>query len=153
MTGTPSSSDPTFATAVSPGAGAAGRAPVPKRRRRGRRYALLFLLIVILGVALWVWGSLHFSYSSSEKRGYVQKLTRRGWLCKTWEGELSVAPIPGTAVQPGVFEFTVRDDSVAAALLRASGALISLQYDEHRGVPTSCFGDTEYYATGFQRVP
>jgi len=114
--------------------------------------AIAVLLALVVG-ALWVWATLTFSYASSEKRGYVQKLTRRGWICKTWEGELSVAPIPGTTVQSGVFAFTVRDDSIAAALLRSSGALVALRYDEHRGVPTSCFGDTEFYVTGFQRVP
>lgn len=158
MTGTPSSSDPTFATSASSASLSpsqnAGRTPLPKRRRRrGLKVLLLLLLVVILGAGVWVWGSLNFAYASTQKRGYVQKLVRRGWLCKTWEGELSVAPIPGTTVQSGVFNFTVRNDSVAAALLRASGELVTLQYDEHRGVPTSCFGDTPYYVTGFQRVP
>jgi hypothetical protein len=114
---------------------------------------LLTLLLVIVVVALWIWVALTFSYASSEKRGYVQSIVRRGWLCKTWEGELAVAPMPGTGVEGGVFAFTVRDDSVAAALQAATGELVTLQYEEHRGVPTSCFGETENYATGVRRVP
>jgi hypothetical protein len=81
----------------------------------------------------------------------VQKLSRKGWLCKTWEGELAMATAPG--VPPQIFEFTVRDDSVARALTEDMGrGRVSLQYDEHRGVPTTCFGETSHFVVSYRMI-
>ncbi len=80
----------------------------------------------------------------------MQKLSRRGWLCKTWEGELAISPLPVPAAQPQLFDFTVRSDSLARALEMAAGKQVSITYEQHKGVPTSCFGETEYYVTSFR---
>ena len=75
----------------------------------------------------------------------MQKLSRKGWVCKTWEGELSLVALPGAA--PEKFEFSVRDDAVAARINAAVGQRVALSYEQHRGIPSSCFGDTEYFIT------
>jgi hypothetical protein len=75
----------------------------------------------------------------------VQKFSRKGWICKTWEGELAISNVPGSL--PQLFHFTVRDDSVANVINSVAGKRVSLRYEEHMGVPTSCFGDTRYYVT------
>jgi hypothetical protein len=111
---------------------------------------LLLLLLTVVGVAIWSWAAVNISYSSGEKTGFVQSLSKQGWLCKTWEGELAVEPTPGAA--PEVFAFTIRDDSVAAALQRVLPARVALTYEHHRGVPSSCFGETSYYISGFRTV-
>jgi hypothetical protein len=122
----------------------------PKKRHRFRNFLLLLLFLFALGSAIWTWATVTFAYSTGEKTGFVQELTRQGWLCKTWEGALAVAPAPGAA--PEVFAFTIRDDSIASALQRALPARVTLTYEHHRGVPTSCFGETPYYITGFRTV-
>ena len=101
--------------------------------------------IALLGVVLWVLLAYHWAYSSGERVGFVQKLSTKGWLCKTWEGELAMVNLPGQVSER--FEFTVRDDAVAARITAALGQRVSLSYDEHRGLPTSCFGDTAYFVT------
>jgi hypothetical protein len=87
--------------------------------------------------------ALSYDFSTGERVGWVQKLSRRGWLCKTWEGELQMSNIPGSA--PILFEFTVPDDSIATVIEQAAGRKVALYYEQHIGVPTTCFGETEYW--------
>jgi len=89
---------------------------------------------------------LNWSYSTGERAGWIQKLSNKGWVCKTWEGELALVSLPGTSTVEK-FAFTVRDDTVAAALIQAMGKRVSLHYEEKVGLPTSCFGETRHYIT------
>lgn len=120
-----------------------------------RRWILIALLLLIvlpgLGLAAWVWAALRISYSSGERSGFVQKISHKGWICKTWEGELAMTTQPG--VPPQIFEFSVRDDGVATQLMRSAGQHVVLSYEQHRGVPGNCFGETEYYITATRPVP
>lgn len=126
----------------------------PAPSHKTRRWGLIALLIVLVVPALvfgaWSWITLNYSYSKGERAGYVQKLSRKGWLCKTWEGELAMANLPGT--MPEIFFFSVRNDSVARLLDKNVGKRVSISYEQHRGVPTSCFAETEYYVTNVRLV-
>ena len=110
------------------------------------RALLVFLGLVLLAAAGWVWLTLTWSYSYGERAGYVQKFSHKGWLCKTWEGEIAMVTMPGAI--PDRFEFTVREDSVAARINALAGKRVVLSYQQHKFVPTSCFGETEYFVTG-----
>lgn len=116
---------------------------------------LLFLtlvLAVVLGMfALYSWFTLSWSYSSGERAGYLQKFSKRGWLCKTWEGEILLATMPGAI--PERFEFSVRNDAVARQLSAAIGQRVVLTYAQHKGIPTTCFGDTEYFVDQVKLAP
>ncbi|HEU4851864.1 MAG TPA: hypothetical protein VFT37_06895 [Telluria sp.] len=111
------------------------------------RRPLFYISIVILAAAalfaLYAWFTLSWSYSTGERAGYLQKFSQRGWLCKTWEGEILMATMPGAI--PERFPFTVRDDAVARQLSAAIGQRVVLTYAQHKGIPTTCFGDTEYF--------
>jgi hypothetical protein len=128
--------------------------PEIKVRGRKRHWLLwLFLLLLVLPAALlsgYIWVTLHFAYSSGERAGYVQKISKKGWLCKTWEGELSMTTVPGTA--PQIFQFTVPDDATARQVASTAGQRVSLTYEQHKGVLSSCFGETEYFVTGVRTV-
>ena len=128
-------------------------APPAEPSRVGRRHrrwpwivAAVILLSPIAVVALWTVLALTYTYSHGDRAGYIQKFSRKGWICKTWEGQLAQVNIPGTT--PQMWDFTVRNDSVAQLITRSMGQRVSLTYDEHGGVPTSCFGDTRYFVTG-----
>ena len=97
----------------------------------------------ILIFALYTWSALTWSYSEGERAGYVQKFSKKGWFCKTWEGELAMVSIPGS--MPEKFNFSVRNDDVARRINEAMGKRVALTYEQHKGVPTSCFAETEYY--------
>jgi hypothetical protein len=101
-------------------------------------------------LALYVWLALKFNYSEGERAGYVQKFSRKGWLCKTWEGELAMVNLPGT--MPELFRFSVRDDAVAQTLNDSLGRRVRLHYEQHKGLPTDCFGETEYFVTEIEPV-
>jgi len=110
----------------------------------------LKILLAVVAVALalfsaWIWAALSWSYSAGERAGWVQKLSHKGWVCKTWEGELALVSLPGSSVEK--FYFTVRDDAVAQQITRAMGKRVSLHYEEKVGLPTTCFGDTRHYVT------
>jgi hypothetical protein len=126
--------------------------PAPVKKKHRKVFIILFALLLIPAVivALWVWVSLGYTYASGERAGYIQKISKKGWLCKTWEGELAMANLPGT--MPQIFSFTVRNDSVAKVIEQNAGKQVSLTYDQHRGVPTTCFGETEYFVTGVRRT-
>jgi len=110
-----------------------------------RAQKLIIAAVVIVPVllfALYTWSTLTWSYSSGERAGYVQKFSKKGWICKTWEGELAIVSIPGTMSEK--FYFTVRNDSIAARVNQTMGKRVALVYHQHVGSPTSCFGETEY---------
>ncbi|GAB4552691.1 MAG: hypothetical protein Tsb007_06660 [Rhizobacter sp.] len=107
---------------------------------------LLVPLILVLLLAAYIFVVSSWNYSTGERAGWVQKLSRKGWLCKTWEGELSLVSMPGAA--PDMFLFTVRDDVVAEKINQVMGKRVALHYEEKVGLPTSCFGETRHYVTG-----
>lgn len=110
-----------------------------------RSWKWLFWLIVfpILLLVLYTWFVLWWSYSEGERAGYVQKLSKRGFLCKTWEGELALVTMPGTVAEK--FFFTVRREDVAQRVNASIGQRVTLDYQQHIGVPSSCFGESEYF--------
>jgi hypothetical protein len=114
------------------------------------RYIIGFFVVVALGFVAYTFITLHWSYSSGERAGYLQKLSEKGWVCKTWEGELTMVSLPGAA--PEKFYFSVRDDATVAKINAAMGKRISLVYEQHRGVPSNCFGETEYFAVDVKEV-
>jgi hypothetical protein len=121
----------------------------PHPRRVGRIF-LLLLIVVILLSALWVWVALSWAYSDGERAGVLQKFSRTGWICKTYEGELALYVVGGVA--PQIWNFSTRDPAIAERLRRAVGKQIRIHYSEHRGIPTQCFADTPYFAESFTVV-
>ena len=107
---------------------------------------LVTLVAVALLVAAYFWIALQWSYSSGERAGWVQKFSHKGWVCKTWEGELALVSLPGSSVEK--FYFTVHNDAVAKQLTAATGKRVTLHYEEKVGLPTTCFGETRHFVTG-----
>ena len=106
---------------------------------------LTIATLILALAALYLFIVLKWSYSDGERIGYVQKFSKKGWICKSWEGELAMFPV--VAMQAEKFLFTVRDDAVADRLNQSLGKKVAIRYEEHKGVPSSCFGETPYYVT------
>jgi hypothetical protein len=124
---------------------------VPRKKRRwGLWLLLVFVLLPTILMAGYTWLTLHYSYSSGERSGYIQKISKKGWLCKTWEGELAMTTVPGTA--PQIFPFSVRGETTARRIEQTAGQRVVLSYEQHKGVPTSCFGETEYFVTAVRAI-
>ena len=113
--------------------------------------SLTILLVSAIALfSLYVYIALNWSYSSGERAGFLQKVSHKGWICKTWEGELSLVAMPGSA--PEKFLFTVRDEAVAQKVSAAAGKRVTLNYEQHKGLPTTCFGDTDYFVVGVTEI-
>jgi hypothetical protein len=128
-------------------------APPPARRSTGSRLLLGLIALLLIGIglfALYTWIALNYSYSEGDRAGYIQKFSRKGWICKTWEGELAMVNLPGT--MPELFIFSVRDEAVAERINQTLGQRVALEYEQHMGVPTDCFGETDYYVTGVRSI-
>jgi hypothetical protein len=109
----------------------------------------IFLLFVVLPVAVfavYTWATLKFVYARGERSGFVQKISQKGWLFKTWEGELAMVNLPGTV--PEIFTFSVRDAETVKAIQSSMNQRVVLSYEQHRGIPVKWFADTQYFVTG-----
>jgi hypothetical protein len=118
-----------------------------------RKAKLIIAGVIALPIvlfSLFTWSSLAWVYSEGDRAGYVQKFSKMGWLCKTWEGELTMVAVPGST--PEKFYFTVKSDSVAGLINGSLGKRVAIHYQQHKGVPSKCFGLTEYYVTNVRTV-
>jgi hypothetical protein len=131
------------------------RIEVPNSGRGGSRrggfgrWFMILLLALIVGCGLWTWLTLAWAYADGERAGVLQKFVRRGWICKTQEGEIALyyggGQYMGAGISPQLWDFSVRDKAVAADLGKAVGHRVQLHYTEHPGIPTPCFGETRYF--------
>ncbi len=117
------------------------------RQQGGALVTQVILILAVAGLlfAAYIWAMLNWSYSSGERAGWLQKLSDKGYVCKTWEGEMALVSLPGS--MPEKFIFTVRDKQTAEKLNAVMGKRVSLHYEQHIWLPTSCFGETEYFVT------
>jgi hypothetical protein len=130
------------------------QATPPKKSFMRRHWGKLLLVAIVIlptaAMAIWTAIALAFSYSSGDRTGYIQKFSKKGWLCKTYEGEIAMVNVPGQVAN--TFQFTVRDDSIAKLISESQGKRVAISYDQHKGMPTSCFGETEYFVKGVRVV-
>ncbi len=112
----------------------------------------LVVLVIVVGALFtaYTWLMLSWAFADGERAGWVQKMSRKGYLCKTWEGEMAMVSLPGSV--PEKFIFTVRDDKVAQEINAVMGRRVSLFYEEHIGLPSSCFGETGHFVKGVKPI-
>lgn len=115
-------------------------------RRGTRRLAWAIFLVPIVLIVLYLLLVLNWSFSDGDRVGYLQKFSHRGWLCKSYEGELAMTTVPGVA--PMIWTFSVWDKTVAEQINALLGKKVILHYREFRGIPTDCFGSTDYFVDG-----
>jgi len=109
------------------------------------KYLILLIAVPLILLSLYTWATLTWVYSSGERAGYVQKFSLKGYVCKTWEGEIVLVSMPGTQAEK--FNFTVKNEAIAKKVNDSLGERVKLTYEEHKGVPSSCFGETQYYVS------
>jgi len=119
-------------------------------RKKTVKWLTLAAVVAVLGYAAFGYGSLHYAFSSGQRVGFVQKLSKRGWICKTNEGDLAMVNMDGQQAQ--MFSFTVPDDAVAKQIDALAGHRVVLDYEEHKAIPSTCFGDTPYFVTGVKKT-
>jgi len=129
-------------------------APAPPHRpwkKRFKRGVLIALVSPLIALALYTLVMYNWSYSQGDRSGILRKFSKKGWICKTWEGELAMTTVPG--VMPELWQFTVRKDSIARVVTAALGNEVVLHYSEHRGLWSDCFGETPYFVDSVTVIP
>jgi hypothetical protein len=130
-------------------------ASTPRKSFFRRHWLAVTVLTIVglptVGLGIWSAAALSWSYSDGTRAGFVQKISKKGWVCKTWEGTLYTDIAKG--FRSDSFSFTVRNDSLANAIADLSGKRVTVSYSQHIGVPTSCFGETEYFVTAVKESP
>jgi hypothetical protein len=121
-----------------------------KKKTRWLMWLVGFLVALTAVFVLYIWLALTWSFSEGERVGYIQKLSKTGWICKTWEGEMAMVTMPGAI--PDKFLFSIRNDKVADRINGLAGKRVALIYEQHKGLPTSCFADTEYFVVDVRAV-
>ncbi len=119
-------------------------------RKSGLKWIIWLGVVPLILFALYLAFVLNWSYSDGERAGYLQRFSNKGWLCKTYEGELAMTTVPGVA--PVLWEFTVKDEAVAAQLNALAGKRVVLYYKEHRGIPTTCYGETAHFVSSAREI-
>jgi hypothetical protein len=114
------------------------------------RVVSILVGVALLAIAAWTFFTLSWAYSEGERAGVLQKFSKKGWICKTYEGELALYVVGGVA--PQIWHFSTRDEQVAENLLKSVGKQVRVHYTEHKGVPTNCFAETPYFAQSFEVV-
>jgi len=109
------------------------------------KFVVIPVVVIAAALATWFWAALSWSFSTGERAGWVQKFSNKGWLCKTWEGELALVSLPGSTAEK--FYFTVHDDEAAKQITKYIGKRVALHYEEKVGLPTTCFGETRHFVT------
>jgi hypothetical protein len=112
------------------------------------KYALWLIILPTALFSIYTWASLNWVYSSGERAGYVQKFSLKGYICKTWEGEIVLVSMPGTQAEK--FTFTVKENVIAKKVNDSLGKRVKLVYEEHKGIPSTCFGETAYFVQDVQ---
>jgi hypothetical protein len=115
-----------------------------------KRIGIAGVLLVVLGITGWLLVAFKYAYSKGDRTGYVQKVSEKGWVCKTYEGELTQISSPGQPIEK--FAFTVKEQKVVEEINKLAGSKVALTYEHHKGIPTSCFGETEYFVTGVRKA-
>ncbi|MDG1096864.1 MAG: hypothetical protein P8N23_04495 [Methylophilaceae bacterium] len=104
---------------------------------------LSIILIPLLLFVIYTFFTLHWVYSSGERVGFVQKISEKGFICKTYEGEQVLVTVPGTQAEK--FFFTAKNEAIYNKINETNGQRVHLLYKQHKWIPSSCFGDTEYF--------
>lgn len=126
----------------------------------GRKFLYLLGILLVVGL-LFGWAAVSCNYSDGVRAGVVRKISNKGLVMKTWEGELQLGGLvsvndPNQMAQGGnVWYFSV-DDSEEKAIkdlerAAATGNRVSLRYKE-KWYKFSWRGETKYFVYQVEEV-
>jgi hypothetical protein len=128
-----------------------------KAKRKVRnffRWFFAILLLIVIGLGVFV---MYVPYSEGVRAGTVLKISKRGVVFKTYEGQLDLETF-GAAMDPRnplsqAFMFSVRDEQVVKQLeeVSLSGERVNLRYEE-KFIKLFFLGETEYFVVGVERT-
>lgn len=121
-------------------------APLPRRKTGLKRIGTIIFLVLLLFLALFIYWHYYFTYSDGDRFGLLQKISHKGNLFKTYEGELLLSSVSGnqnTPIASEKFYFSVTDAHVAQKLNDLQGHHVTVHYKQ-KNSPAFWRGDSEY---------
>ena len=125
----------------------------PKKKNGFRKFLWRFSLIAILVLVILIYWFYFNVYSDGERTGLLTKLSHKGNVFKTYEGEILIGNFqqaPNVMV-PEKFYFSVKSKKLADTLMKLQGKIISLKYFQYRKT-LPWRGESVYMVTDLQRV-
>jgi hypothetical protein len=125
----------------------------PKKSRTALKILAIVTVVIVagLGITLAIFG---YHYSEGNRVGIVVKFSKKGFVFKTYEGELNmggVNPMPGNTIANNIWVFSVPKEDVAQKLMKLEGQKVSLHYNEVIK-PMPWQGDTKYFVDGVEII-
>ncbi len=116
-----------------------------------KKFMRIFVFILLLLAGVIFWWKYYYTYSDGYRSGLLQKLSHKGNVMKTYEGELVMSSVSSTsnvALASEKFYFSIANDSLAKALMNLEGKRVRLHYEQKNGkLPWR--GESEYIVDGF----
>ena len=101
-----------------------------------KKFAFVSLLSIIMVVSLWIYWKYSFTYSEGYRAGLLQKISYKGNIFKTYEGEMILSSIQSNtnvAIASEKFFFSVAEKAVALDLEKVQGQSVIVHYVEKNG--------------------
>jgi hypothetical protein len=120
--------------------------PLPKKANGFKKFVRWFTLILIIVLGLFGYWKYYYTYSEGYRSGLLQKMSHKGNVFKTYEGELvqrSIVSTSNVGIASEKFYFSVAIDSIAKAMQHLEGKSVKLHYQQKNGT-LPWRGDTEY---------
>ena len=121
------------------------QSPRNKRASGLKRFAKSLMVLVILGLIFCVYWFFFNKYANGERTGVLIKITHKGNIFKTDEGEMWLSCRQMT--NPEKFYFSVTNDSIATELKNLQDECVQLTYTQYRAT-LPWRGDAKYIVTG-----
>ncbi len=114
-----------------------------------KKVLLFFVLLFVLALT-GLYFYFNYTYSEGSRAGMLMKFSNKGYVFKTYEGELNLGginPLPGNTIANNIWKFSVKNDSIAKLLQNKEGQMLRLHYKEKvKNLPWQ--GDTKFFVDG-----
>lgn len=123
------------------------------KKNNFKRFLLIFILIITI-----IWFIYYFvcglTYSEGTRSGILTKVSKKGYVFKTFEGELNVGGFSqgdGTIMPNSIFKFSVIKENIYKKIQEKEGKKVVLHYKQ---VIKNFFwqGDTDYFVLDVSEV-
>ena len=100
------------------------------------KFLLLLVSVLMVTLSAFFYLRFYFPYSEGNKSGLLIQLVRKGYIFKTYEGQLiQASPPAGMNTSKGsvAFSFSVLRPALADSLMKLGGKMLILHYQQYNG--------------------
>ncbi len=120
-----------------------------KQRFKTTIFRIFLVSILVFAIVLWVCS---WTYSEGTRSGNLIKVSTKGVVFKSFEGELNLGGVRMLeGLEGNIWSFTILNDDVAQGVKEFEGKRVKVYYKErYKTMPWS--GDTNYIVTDIEEL-